>query len=71
MLTFTNETLHAQLQDSFGEPAAAIDFLPFSDLEQSVRDDVGAIHEHAFIPAEIEVSGFIYDVETGRLQRVV
>lgn len=71
MMTLTNEHLRDQLQDRFGTSAAEIDFLPFASLEQSVRDDVDAIRSDPFIPDDIEISGFIYDVESGRLSRVV
>ena len=38
MLTFTNEQLQQKLRDDLGAEAT-LDFLPFADLEQSVRDD--------------------------------
>ncbi len=47
-----------------------MDFLPFSDLEQSVRDDVELIRSSPLIPDNITVSGFIYDVKTGRIHEV-
>jgi carbonic anhydrase len=59
------------LRESFGEESGHIDFLPFSDVEQSVREDVEAIRGDPFIPAGIDISGFVYDVKTGRLERVV
>jgi carbonic anhydrase len=71
MLTFTNDELRARLRDEFGQEAAHIDFLPFGDIEQSVRDDVEVIRDHPFIPSDIEISGFVYEVSTGRLERVV
>ncbi len=71
MLTFTNEDLQGKLLADTGKDASHIDFLPFSDVEESVRDDVSRIRENPFIPAEVEVSGWIYDVKTGRLQEVV
>jgi carbonic anhydrase len=70
MLTFTNEQLRAQLAETFDADPSGLDFLPFSDLAQSVRDDVAAIRANPFIPADIAVSGFIYDVHTGRLEAV-
>jgi carbonic anhydrase len=70
MLTFTNAQLREQLADGFGADAGAIDFLPFADVAQSVRDDVATIRRAPFIPADIPVSGFIYDVTTGRLMPV-
>ncbi len=70
MLTFGNEELQRRLQERFGADASGLDFLPFSDLAQGVRDDVAAIRNSPFVPAEIPVRGFIYDVRTGRLQPV-
>ncbi len=46
-------------------------FLPFRDLEQSVRDDVGTLRACPYFPEGYEVLGFTYDVWTGRLERVV
>ena len=71
MLTFTNEDLHAKLRDETGTDASHIDFLTFSDLEQSVRDDVSAILASPFIDDSITVSGYIYDVKTGAVTQVV
>jgi carbonic anhydrase len=71
MLTFTNDALRSQLRERFDGQSTDLDFLPFSDVEQSVRDDVAAIRDHSFIPDDIPVSGFIYDVTTGKLIRVV
>ena len=71
MLTFTNDDLRRQLAQETGADAAAIDFLPFTDLEESVREDVRRIQASPFIAQDIPVSGFIYDVRTGRLQQVV
>jgi carbonic anhydrase len=69
MLTFTNDDLRAKLADA-GD-ASGIDFLPFSDNEAAVREDVEKIRNSPFIPDGIPVSGYIYEVETGRLQTVV
>ncbi len=69
MLTFSNDDLRAKLADS-GD-ASGIDFLPFSDNEASVREDVETIRNSPFIPDGISVSGYIYDVNTGALQTVV
>ena len=71
MLTFTNDDLHAKLHDETGTDATHIDFLTFSDLEQSVRDDVSAILASPFIDDSIPVSGYIYDVHTGAVTQVV
>jgi carbonic anhydrase len=71
MLTFSNDDLRRQLASETGADASGIDFLPFSNLEESVREDVRRITASPFIARAIPVSGFIYDVRTGRLQQVV
>ena len=71
MLTFDNATMHGICQERLGVDASDIDFLPFADLEQSVRDDVEIVRSSPLIPNDIEVTGFVYDVKTGRLHEVV
>ena len=70
MLTFSNADLRTKLRQELGANADNIDFLPFKDLEQSVRDDVATIKASPLIPDNIEVSGFIYDVRSGKLSPV-
>ena len=70
MLTFDNATMHGICQERLGVDASDIDFLPFADLEQSVRDDVEIVRSSSLIPNDIEVTGFVYDVKTGRLHEV-
>jgi carbonic anhydrase len=70
MLTFSNEDLQHKLAEETGADASDIDFLPFRDLAQSVRDDVKRIKESPFIPQDISVRGFVYDVRSGKLTEV-
>ena len=70
MLTFTNEQLREMLRRDLNSDASGIDFLPFSDLEESVRQDVQTIRSSPLIPDDITVSGFVFDVKTGRLRAV-
>ena len=67
MLTFGNEDLRKKLKQQLNADAEHIDFLPFKDLEQSVRDDVATIKNSPLILKNIEVNGFIYDVKSGKL----
>jgi carbonic anhydrase len=69
MLTFTNDQLKQRLKEGRGADAD-MDFLPFSDLEQSVRDDVRAIRESQLLQSGVPITGFVYDVKTGRLRKV-
>jgi carbonic anhydrase len=70
MLTFTNDDLRRKLRDETGTDPGDVDYLPFSDLEDSVRTDVKRIEESPYIDDAIRVTGFIYDVETGQLREV-
>jgi carbonic anhydrase len=70
MLTFKNEDLYAKVKEDLGEDASHIDFLPFPDLEQNVREDVAFLKSSPLIPEEIEIRGFVYDVHTRRLTPV-
>jgi len=63
MLSFTNGDLRARL-------ATDIDFLPFSDLEESIRTSVRAIAESPLLPESFGASGFVYDVASGRLREL-
>jgi carbonic anhydrase len=74
MLTFSNNDIRTKVRedlgDTAGEAARAIDFLPFPDLEESVRQDVLFLRESPLVPDDIPVRGFVYDVRTGRLSEV-
>ena len=70
MLSFSNADLQNKLKEETGTDSGHIDFLPFSDLEQSVRDDVQRIQSSPHIPEGIPVRGFIYDVKSGKLSPI-
>jgi carbonic anhydrase len=71
MLTFKNEDAHAVVKKQAGEEAAAeihgLDFLPFPDLEQGVRDDVAYLKASKAVPDSIKITGWVYEVETGKV----
>jgi carbonic anhydrase len=71
MLTFTNQQLAERIKQDVGADVDGRDFLPFSDLEQSVRDDVATIRQSPLIPQDIPIAGAIYAVRSGKLQEVV
>lgn len=71
MLTFSNEQLADKVQADLGVDVHGEDFLPFSDLAQSVRDDVAILRASELIPQDIPISGAIYDVTTGQVHEVV
>jgi carbonic anhydrase len=70
MLTFKNEDIYAKVKEDLGEDASDIDFMPFPDLEQNVREDVEFLKKHPLIGDDSEIRGFVYDVKTRRLTEV-
>jgi len=70
MLTFSNDDIHAKIQQDLHTSADSIDFLPFSNLEQSVRDDVAFLRESPLTATDIDISGFIYDVHDRKIHPV-
>ena len=70
MLTFSNDDLYAKVEQDLGADASGIDFMPFKDLEQNVRDDVAFLKRSPLIADDTEIRGFVYDVRTRRLQEV-
>jgi len=71
MLTFKDEELRAKLQQMTGTATVApVHFHAFSDLEENVRQQIQKVKSHPWIPKQIPVRGFIYDVKTGKLKEV-
>jgi carbonic anhydrase len=70
MLTFKNEDVYAKVEEALGADASGIDFLPFPDLDQSVRDDIQFLKDSPLIPDDVSIRGFVYDVKTGRVREV-
>lgn len=78
MLTFTNEDALGVVQKHIGghvnqalEDGFQSDFQPFGNLEVEVERDVRFLKESVLIPDEVNVSGWVYEVESGRVRRVV
>lgn len=74
MTHFENEDARATVVKNLGEEAgrevAGTDFLPFKDLDQAVRDDVAYLKNSRLVPNSINISGWVYDVKTGKVLAV-
>ena len=68
--TFKNEEFAAFLNQELGVDVSGQDFLPFTDVEESVREDVALLRQSPLIPDDVEISGAVYDVATGRMTEV-
>ena len=71
LLTFTDDELRAKVQQATGTASVTpASFHTFVDLETNVRQQVQKVRSHPWIPAQIPVRGFIYDLTTGLLSEV-
>jgi carbonic anhydrase len=71
MLTFTDEDLKARLKGETHLTASSPEtFHAFNDLKVNVREQVEKVKSHPWIPKDIPVRGFVYDVKTGQLSEV-
>ena len=72
MLTFQNADALKAVASNVGTGvlSSTFDFQPFPDLEQATKDDVQWLREHSALAGK-EVSGWIYDVKTGKTEQVV
>jgi carbonic anhydrase len=70
MLTFTDEKLREQLKTETGHDASHLHFHSFSDVEKSVKKQLQTIGSNPFVPRDIDVHGFVYDVRTGKLREI-
>ena len=69
MLTFHDDDIKRKIEDETGiRPAFA--FEAFSDLDDDVKQSIARIMASPFIPDTSRVRGFVYDVRTGRLNKV-
>jgi carbonic anhydrase len=66
LLTLDN----AELRRKIGDAASGVDFLPFRDLDASVRENVRRVRESPLLPDSFGATGMVYDVESGRLRVV-
>ena len=71
MLTFKDHDLMERLKRETGAmsvvPSA---FHTFTNLDQNVREQVMKLRAHPWLPKQIPIRGFIYDVKTGKLREV-
>jgi len=76
MVTFTTENVRKQLKEAnpgetFRNAVDQIDFLEFSDWEESVKEDIKFLRAHPLLIKDTVITGWVYHVETGKVQQVV
>ena len=69
MASSTLEELRERVGESAGQDASWQTFGVVSDQAAALADDVRAVRAHPLVPDEVDVGGFLYDVDTGLLER--
>ena len=68
--TFNNEDFQEHLKCELGVDVSGQDFLPFQDIDESVREDMKLLRECPLIPDDVIISGAVYDVDTGSMREI-
>lgn len=75
MLTFANEDAHGLVAERLGATAAAeiatLDFLAFKNLDHAVNEDIEFLKRQSAVPKDVAITGWVYEVETGKVRQVV
>lgn len=67
----TEEELRARIQNRTGTAAVAPAFFyAFKNIDENVRHQLQKLRTHPWIPKEVAVRGFVYDVVTGLLREI-
>ncbi len=67
---FTNRSLQEKVRTDLGQDTGEFDFLPFTDLDESVREDIEFLQGTQLLNPDTVIRGFVYDVHDGRLREV-
>jgi carbonic anhydrase len=70
LMSITDEEFRWRLSASTGKDASHLKFHAFQDLDQNVREQVARVRRDPFLPKQIDVRGFVYDVKRGGLREV-
>jgi carbonic anhydrase len=69
MASGTEQDVHAAIRSAGGPDTRSISFLTTCDQESSVRADVQRVRSWPYL-GKVTVGGFLYDLRSGRLQRI-
>lgn len=71
LMKASEQDLRAIIQNRTGtEVVTPAFFYAFQNIEQNVRHQMQKLRSHPWIPREVAVRGFVYDVTTGLLREI-
>ena len=71
MTASTQQELRDRIGESAGQDVSWHQFDVVEDQLAALDEDVAKVRSHPLIPARVKVGGFLYDVDTGRIERQV
>lgn len=71
MASATESELRRRVGEASGQDASWASFGAVADQAAALREDVQRVRTHPLIPDSVAVGGFLYDVDTGRLEQLV
>lgn len=69
--SYSLQDIRQRIGEATGEDVTWQPFSVVADQEAALRDDVQKVTSHPLIPETVAVGGFIYDVDTGLLNRLL
>jgi carbonic anhydrase len=66
----SNARFRERMREELHVDATSVDFLPWADLEEGVREDVRKLKQSPFVVREVAVTGHVYDLKAGQLRDV-
>jgi carbonic anhydrase len=67
----TEAELRARIAESAGQDASWMPLHVIDDQVRALAEDVAKVRSHPLVPDSVKVGGFIYDVDSGRLDQKV
>jgi carbonic anhydrase len=69
MAGITEQQVHEAISSAGGPDTRSISFLVAADQEEALRSDVQRVQSWPYL-VDTDVGGFLYDVDSGRLERI-
>ncbi len=70
MASATTSEVHQGIMEASGVDTRSLDFQLMDDQLLTLANDVQKVRSSPYLPAAVEVGGFLYDVRTGSLRAV-
>jgi carbonic anhydrase len=70
MASATDDQVHETIYEASGIDTRSLEFRTMDDQLATLKEDVQRVKSSPYLPAAVEVGGFLYDVRTGRLRQI-